>query len=416
MWLSGWSARDDPAEGVEQELFAKAVVFEDAGGRRVAIANLEVLFVPPELRHAVAKRCEASYGLPPDALVVHSTHTHCGPVVRDVRVDVYGLDEHRREQAAAYRAHLEDVLVRLVGQALDDAEPARLSYSHARCGFAMNRRLPTADGLAHEPNPDGPVDHDVPVLVAETGAEEPTAILFGYACHPTTMRHHLKFGGDWPGFAQAFVEEAHPGATALCLTGCAGDQNPYPRGTVELARLYGRALATAVDGALSARRRPIHGPLRTVYEEQPVAFQDPPPREELERMAASDDPPDRTRGRALLAELDENGTIRTEYPYPIQAIGFGDDLTTIALAGEVLVEYALELKEALPGRVWVAGFCNADFTYVPTAEAITEGGYEGGGVIRNTTYPGPLQPDVEERVLRAARVAGNRVSGPVDDA
>lgn len=417
MWMSGWGARENPSEGVEQELHAKAVSFEDDDGNRGVVVSVELLFVTRPLRDAVARRCFEAYGLSPDGLLVNATHTHCGPVVRDERVGVYGLDDHRREQAAAYRTRLEDTLVDLVGRALDDARPARLTYSRARCGFAMNRRFPAAAGITNEPYPDGPVDHDVPVLTVESGGSL-RAVLFGYACHTTTMKYHLKFGGDWAGFAQEYVEERYPGATALFVLGCAGDQNPYPRGSVELAKRHGRSLATAVEAALEARAEPVHGPFRAVFEEQSVAFDEPPERAELERMADSDDPSDRTRGRALLDELERTGTNATTYPYPVQAFGFGTDLTLVALGGEVLVEYALRLKAAFPGRLWVAAYSNDDFTYVPTARASYEGGYEGGGVIRNTTFPGPLRPDVEERIVGAAHAAARRVSspsGPRDD-
>ena len=408
MWMSGWTARKKPAIGVEQDLHATAVSFEDRSGTRAVLVSVELLFVTRALRDAVAARCRDAYGLPPNSLLVNATHTHCGPILRESRIGTYGLDERRKAQASAYRSDVEETLVDLVGRALDAARPSRLTYSHGRCGFAMNRRLPSADGVTNEPYPDGPVDHDVPVLAVES-AGELRAILFGYACHPTTMQLHLKYGGDWPGFAREHLEERYPEATVLFVMGCAGDQNPYPRGTVERAKDHGRTLALAVEAALETRGEPVRGPLQTVFEERPVEFEDPPPLEQLERMAASDEPAERNRGRALLAELDETGTIATTYPYRIQGVGFGTDLTLVALGGEVLVEYGLQLKSELPGRVWVAGYSNDDFTYVPTARAIAEGGYEGGEAIRNTTFPGPLRPDVEERILQTAAAVGRRL-------
>src|SRR5205823_8918428 len=135
-------------------------------------------------------------------------------------------------------------------------KPARLGYSHARAGFAMNRRLPTAKGYQNSPYPDGPVDHDVPVLRVEDAEKKLRAIAFGYACHNTTLSFY-EFCGDYAGFAQQYLEEAHPEALALFLTGCGGDQNPYPRGTIALCRQHGRTLATAVDAALLTVPRPI---------------------------------------------------------------------------------------------------------------------------------------------------------------
>src|SRR2546427_54085 len=66
-----------------------------------------------------------------------------------------------------YLAELPALLVQVVGNALKDLAPAQLSYTHARAGFAMNRRLPTSKGYENNPYPDGPVDHDVPVLRVE---------------------------------------------------------------------------------------------------------------------------------------------------------------------------------------------------------------------------------------------------------
>ena len=62
---------------------------------------------------------------------------------------------------------------------------------------------------------------------------------FGYACHNTTAQDFMQFQGDYAGFAQAWLENRHPEATALFISGCGADANPYPRGTVELARQHG---------------------------------------------------------------------------------------------------------------------------------------------------------------------------------
>src|SRR5690606_34109495 len=117
---------------------------------------------------------------------------------------------------------------KLIGDALNSLAPAEITWSHARAGFAMNRRLPTAEGIMNRPNPDGPVDHQVPVLRVQSPAGELRAVLFGYACHNTTMSGY-EWAGDYAGFAQEYLQQHRPGVTALFLMGCGGDQNPYPR-------------------------------------------------------------------------------------------------------------------------------------------------------------------------------------------
>src|SRR5262249_8894705 len=147
--------------------------------------------------------------------------------------------------------------------------PARVSCSHARAGFAMNRRLPRPNGEpTNSPNPDGPVDHDVPVLRVDAADGSLRAILFGYACHNTTLTQMWsQYCGDSAGYAQQFLEAASPGALALFLTGCGGDQNPYPRGTLPLAQAHGRTLATAVEAALGTRMKPLTGAIQSAYAE-----------------------------------------------------------------------------------------------------------------------------------------------------
>lgn len=409
MWMAGLASRDAPAEGTEQDLRATAVAFEDRQGTFAVVVSVDSLYVPRDLREVTASRCAERYGLDPDALMVTATHTHCGPEFREFKLRMYADDVDRYvEHANAYRDRLEDKLVAVVGDAIDDREAATLSYSHGYCGFAMNRRLPVEDGIAHLPNPDGPVDHEVPVLVAERN-DSPTAILFGYACHTTTLSFN-QYCGDWAGFAQRYIEEEYPDATALFLMGCAGDQNPYPRRELELAKQYGQSAATAVRAAVESRRKPVHGPVRSTFLNQKVTFEGPPSRQELESMLSADERYRRLRAGALLEVLDENGEIPTEHPYPIQAFGFGGDLTLVALGGEPLVEYGLRLKEELPDPIWIAAYANAEFTYVPTTQALYEGGYEGGDVIQRSKFPGPLHPDVEDRILRGTRAVVDRVT------
>lgn len=418
MWMAGFAKRDDPADGAVHDLSARAVAIDD-GDTVCTIVSIEILFVTGEIRERVARRCEEEFGLNPGSLMLAATHTHCGPEFRGFKLDMYADEGPYHDRAAAYRERLVGDLALVVGNALADRRPATLSYSHARCGFGASRRLPVAEGVAHVRNPDGPVDTAVPVLVAETVESEETdgsenggvqAILFGYACHTTTVMID-RYCGDWAGFARREIEAEYPESTAVFLQGAAGDQNPYPRGELDLARRHGKTAATAVRAAIESRREPVRGPLKTLLVEQPIAFEDPPTRAELEAMAESDRRHLRVRAEALLAELDERGEIRTEHPYPIQGLGFGDDLTLLGLGGEVLVGYSLKLKERLPGPVWVAGYANTEFTYVPTTQTIHEGGYEGGDVVRRTAFSGPLRPDVEERVLGGGRAVADRVRG-----
>src|SRR5262249_35120276 len=150
-------------------------------------------------------------------------------------------------------ARMEARLVATVGQALAALAPARLHVGEGRATFAVNRRnnreADVPARLARGEALQGPVDHAVPVMTVARPDGTLVAILFGYACHPTTLSF-TKWCGDYPGFAQLALERKHPGAMALFVNTCGGDQNPLPRRTVELCEKYGHLLADAVEEAL----------------------------------------------------------------------------------------------------------------------------------------------------------------------
>jgi neutral ceramidase len=407
LWMSGYAARTKPSEGKVHDLRAKALALEDAQGTRVVIVTVDLLGISRTMRDWLEKEAGRRHKLPPEGLLVSASHTHCGPAVRETRYSIYGntlygLSPEQIEQSEQYAEHLQEKLVRLVGQAIEDLAAARLSYSHARAGFAMNRRSKVEQGYRIQPNPDGPVDHDVPVLRVDGADGKLRAVLFGYACHGTTLDFY-KFCGDYAGFAQEYIEQAHPDTSALFVAGCGGDQNPYPRRgprTLEYCMEHGRALANGVEAALGARARPVGGPIRAAIDEATLEFAEPPGREQLKEQAKSQNKYERRHAETLLDELEQTGKIKSTYPYLVQVIEFGDDLTMVALAGEVVVDYSLRIKGELIGRpIWVAGYCNDVFGYVPSLRVLQEGGYEGGDAMVYTPLPGPFAPSVEKLVM-----------------
>jgi hypothetical protein len=399
IWMAGYGGRNKPSEGKFQDLFAKALVLEDCRGGRLVIVTLDLITVPRPLRDYVAKHLQEKHGLDPQSLLVNCSHTHSGPVVRITKSVIYPLTPEQMKVVEVNLHAMEKKLLDLVDAAIKDLAPARLGYCHARAGFAMNRRLPSEMGVRNSPNPEGPVDHDVPVLRVERPDGKLRAILFGYACHNTTLGLY-QFCGDYAGYAQEYLEADHPGTVALFMIGCGADQNPYPRGKLEQAQQHGRTLANAVEAALMPKARPVHGPLRAAMEDLPVGFVDVPSPEQLREQTQSKDRYQKRRAEMMLDELREKGKLRDTYPFPVQVIQFDHDLMIVTLGGEVVVDYSLRLKREIKAMpLWVAGYSNDVFAYIPSARVAKEGGYEGGAAMVLTTLPGLFQPDLEERII-----------------
>jgi len=426
MHLAGFGNRVVPAEGTSLDLEAKALAIEEADSTgptktKLVIVTLDLLSVPIELRAELEKYVLETHKLPRESLLLNCSHTHCGPELVFTEAELATLSPERAAMCRRYNRALGDKLVKLVDGALAAAAPAKLSYGHARCGFAMNRRLPAEPGdpekYLNRPNPEGVVDHDVPVLKVERPDGTLAAVLFGYACHNTTLNFR-KFHGDYAGHAQHFIEARHPGTVALFLMGCGGDQNGYPRFKPEDSEQHGRSLASAVEAALEAKQRPLHGPLRAAYDTVPLEFQQPRAEHLKARIATgaeyskSSAPYLLDWDKRRLAGL-EAGSLIKSYPFPAQAVRFGDDLLLVALAGETVVDYSLRLKRELGGNgglvapaVWVAGYSNDVFAYVPSKRVLLEGGYEAERSMAygpTTVMPGPFAPAVEETVIGLVR-------------
>ncbi len=404
MWMAGYAARNKPSEGTEQELFGKVLALEDTQGTRLVMVTLDLIGIPRQFRENLVALCEQQYQLPAESLLLNASHTHCGPELRAFKIRNFVGDASREAQSLEYTRWLTDRLVTLIGETLAKLEPVRLEYVHGRAGFAMNRRLPTERGFINSPYPDGPVDHEVPVLKMLSEQNELRAVLFGYACHNTTLSFY-KFCGDYAGYAQEYLEEAHPGTVCLFMMGCGGDQNPYPRRELDLAQQHGRALANGVEAALEVRQpQSITGPLQLAVEDVDLEMQHPS-REELGSLGESGNRYQQVYAQRLLTEWDEQGSIEKNFAFPVQTVQFGTGLVLVALPGEAVIDYALRLKrelgheESTQPRVWVAGYSNYVFGYLPSLRVLKEGGYEGGGAMVYSAYPGPFTETVEERMV-----------------
>jgi len=300
-------------------------------------------------------------------------------------------------------------LFTLIGKALETRAPARLAYSFARAGFAMNRRLPTKTGFANSPYPEGPVDQSVPVLRVEGADGKLRAVLFGYACHNTTLGGDLYLvHGDYAGVAQAEIEAKNPGVTALFMLLCGADANPQPRGTYELVEKHGKSLAAEVSRVLGAPMKKVGGPLKASWHQTELTFA-PHTRAQFEEELKGTNWFKQRRAEVMLRAYDARKPVNT-IPYPVQAFRFGKDLTLVGMGGEVVVDFALRIKREFPSEdTIVAGYTNDVMSYIVSKRVLKEGGYEPVDSQIYYGNPGPYSDNIEEEVMGAVYKALNKV-------
>jgi neutral ceramidase len=188
----------------------------------------------------------------------------------------------------------------------------------------------------------------------------------------------------------------------MFMLGCAGDANPYPRGTYEIAEMHGQELAREVKRVLSTRLLPVGGPLRTGEREVTLPLAPPPDRATLEKLAAGKSGAMPWVAQRMLERQERGQSLPKEYRSSLAVWQFGDDLTLVALPGEVVSDYVRMLEEALgPNRLWIAAYTNDVFGYLPSARVLREGGYETRGLIYGGV--GFFAADTQEAVVAKAR-------------
>ena len=236
-YLAGYD-QDRTSTGVHDSLYAKAVVFSD-DTTAVALVVVDCIGLQydtvNEIRAAASDKVTA-VSLPPERIVVQSTHTHCGPDV----IGLWGPDEVHTGRDKAYLASLVETAAEQVARAAADLRPAHVAYAQTECtGWAVNDSEPDI------------VDHSVTVLQCTAPSGESVVTLTNFACHPTVLDGDTtQVSADWVGY---FYEgmAALPGEH-LFLQGAVGAwiQPITPERTFALAEQYGADLADKVLAAL----------------------------------------------------------------------------------------------------------------------------------------------------------------------
>jgi hypothetical protein len=401
--LAGYAGRKRPADKLDHPLLVQALALKNPGGERfvfVALDNLGVsrLFVQPVLQQLADK-----FQLPAGAVAVICSHTHSAPVLKRTLTDMAQPSPTEREAIENYSRFLQGRIVEVVEAALADCQPATLEHGLGHAAFAMNRRVYQGDNVVFGDNPDGPVDWDVPVLRVKGTNGVVRAILFGYACHGTSVRS----GDDWyvvcgeyMAYARQQLEACQPGAIAMFLTGMGADSDPAPRGRLLEAKRHGLELAGAVIGVLDRPMRPVRGQFKLAYDELDLRLAAPPAREQLEQDARSEDVHVKMRAEKHLKLLTAGQPLPESVKLPLAVLRLGGDLTFVMMGGEVVVDYSRRIKRILAGdHPWPVGYAYEVPCYIPSARLIKEGGYETESSMIYYGFYGPFRPSIESQLL-----------------
>lgn len=399
--LAGYGARPkSESNGVIHRLSAKALAFgADAEGPSVFIA-VDLLGIPGHITRKLTDALAEKVGLDPANLVICASHTHGAPEVGNALNILQYRGDHFSDSLLAldhmvniseYTYQLSQKLEQVALDALNNRRPALVAWGQGQAAFAKNRR---PQG--------GPVDPALPVLRVTDESGKLRAVLVNYACHGTTLSGDVnKIHGDWMSEAQKFIEAKHPGAMALIAIGCGGDANPDPRGKMEHITLHGQEIAIQVDKVLASQMHSLSSPPdgRLTWIDLPFAHIPTVP----ELIAQAQDKSIKGYyARLALERIARGEEIPRALRYPVQIWTFGNELAMVNLAGEVVVDYSVRLKDELGAdKLWVNAYANDVPCYIASRRVIREGGYEADASMYWYNKPSPLAEETEDLIIDA---------------
>lgn len=407
--LAGYGNRRAESQGVAQRLFAKAIALGGDDGEGPAIwITYENCGLTPSMRKQVAVRLKELAQVKSARLAISVTHSHTAPCLTDWAPYIFGADippEHQ-QHIDQYTRELTDKLVTVARAALANRAPAKLSWGVGQVGFAVNRRvLKDGQWTGFGVQTDGPVDHSLPLLAAHDATGKLVACVATYACHCTTLGGTFnRIAGDWAGFAQASIEADHPGSFALVAIGCGADANPNPRqDDLAVCENQGRQLATEVGRLLTTKLRPIRGPIQCKLAHIDLPYETARTEQQWTELAANSDASG-YHAKQYLARLKQGEKLPTTLSYPIGTWTFGQDLAMVFLGGEVVVDYAIRLREEFQAdRLWINAYTNDVPCYIPSRRILREGGYEADRSMAYYARPNRFSAEVEDLIMDAVQ-------------
>ena len=400
--MAGYAARlSTEADSVLQPISAKALALGSDGQHPSLLITVDLVGIPWRITKEVVDFLSKEKGIDPAQVAICASHTHGGPEVGNLINILQYRDGNFTDSLLAlsqlihitqYTEQLTQKLKDVAVAALNNRKPALIAWGQGQALFAANRRTKG-----------GPVDVALPILKITDPDGSLRGVFVNYACHGTTIGGDMhKIHGDWIAEAHRVIEARHPGATALIALGCAGDANPSPRGTLENVQQHGKEIADNVDKLLTAQLQPLNAPPVGKMKWIKLPFSKVPDVDEL--MAQTKDESVKGYNARLALERVERGeTIPSMLDYPIQVWNFDNKMAMVNMAGEVVVDYSIRLKDEYGAeQLWVNAYSNDVPCYIASRRIIKEGGYEGETSMYWYNKPSPFAPEVEDIIVNAA--------------
>jgi len=390
IWMDGM-IRSHKSEGVHDPIFTRALLIGNTEDPRdgFAIVSADVCALKTEHANSIRAQVSAATGISVERVVIAATHNHSGPAA----IGFYNPAE------AGYVEFLSGRIVEAVVQAADRFQRAVLLRGEAEERTVSHyRRLLADDGhvvMNWESFPAeriikvlGEIDPRVRVLGFRDAnhGKSPFAVFFHHAGHPNVMSgDNYLISADYPGASIRHIEEK-TGSTAMFINGAQGNididglRDRDWTGVERAGGAIGEAVLSALAQSDLEPEPAIRGasisyeiPARHITEAE-WAWTKKILAETGGKVQPVADGVGDDYKAVLFKKLKEQEDIPILIEQTCIAIG---DTALIGFPGELFTEIGANIEKASPfSRTIIIGLANGYAGYIPTQEAIKQGGYE----------------------------------------
>ncbi len=202
VYLAGYSPNRPNTGGVHDDIWARALVLQ-IGQERIAIAVCDLIGL---LRDDVQRIRQRVRNVPPNRIIVASTHVHSAPDT----IGLWGPQPTVSGRDTEYMNFLIETVARTIDEAASQLQPATIGFARTRVeGISTNYRVREI------------LDTEAAVLQVRRKADnKPIATLTNFACHPEVLNND-QLTADFPNWFYRTVE-AQGGGVAIFVNGALG--------------------------------------------------------------------------------------------------------------------------------------------------------------------------------------------------
>ena len=415
--LGGFAGRNHECEGIHDHLYVTALALS-RHGKKLIIIGIDILALNNEQMEMIWALADRKLNLRPDQLFINCSHTHAGPEIHPTFNCNTCPPGEVCDPDPEYIKELLESIILSADKALKNLQPADAFGEIGETFIGINRRAPDkqiykeqATGYENFPNPDREVDRSCPVILFKNKKGKPLSLIFGAACHPTTMRYdNYLISAEYPGVARRILEKDLDGAPALFLQGMAGDVKPHQvaegnsfrSGNFEDIEKVGEELATDVNTIIKKGLRPLDIKIETALKRVAIPFNNTWNIKTYEKFAEKDEVEyRRVWANYWLQKLRAGESLPESIDLTLSIVELSPELRFATVAGELLTDMGMKIKHQFKnGTTLVLGYTNGEIAYILDAKTIKEGGYEATEVVFfSHDKPAPFIPEIEEIIL-----------------